>query len=421
MDLNSTGVIWVSVAGAVAVPILLLLRAGRRDVLVYVAAYCAFFGLGPAINFALGEEIYVGTVTEKIGAASFGLLLAFLGMLVVGVLMPIRRGALDRTRIDHPENRLPLLPPLLLALALYAVTIVLWHGPAMLAGNKLDRIALAGPWHYNYLLLETMACSLYFAARSTRLGTFAYAVNMACYTGYCLITNERDFIFALFSVLLHVQLFSRRTMSLRLGLVGAAGIIGATWLATIRSPGAGSGATRALNEGTLTFTDTYVMYLVPRQIQFEYGGTYWDAVVAVLPIGPQYALAQWLVDMYVPGSPGGYGFSLTAEAYLNFGLIGIPFVFGLLTVIQRFLVNRADRGNFYLYASIVFTVHWMYNFRGESFALVKTLVYAALLYGGLYLSGKVLRPAPARHAHLPSVPLGTGPRPTAASAAPRRA
>ena len=419
MDVNSTTVIWVSVAGAVAVPILLLLRSGRRDVLVYIAAYSAFFGLGPSINFALGEEIYFGIVTEYIDTASLGLLLAFLSMLVVGVFIPIRRGALDRTRIDHPENRLPLLAPLLLALALYAAVILLWRGPAMLAGNKLDRIALAGPWHYEFLLLETLACSLYFAARSTRLGTLAYAVNMACYIGYCLMTNERDFIFALFSILLHGQLFSRRAMSLRLGLVGAAGIVGATWLASIRSAGAGTGVTRALNEGTLAFTDTYVMYLVPRHIPFEYGGTYWDAVVAVLPIGPQYALAQWLVDIYSPGYPGGWGFSLTAEAYLNFGLIGIPVVFGLLTAMQRFLVNRADRGHFWLYASIVFTVHWMYNFRGESFALVKTLVYAAVLYGVLYLSGKVRRPAPVRRTRPVPVLPAIEPRRTAIGAAPR--
>jgi oligosaccharide repeat unit polymerase len=413
VDLNNTTVIWLSVAGAVAVPILLLLRSGRRDVLVYVTAYCAFFGLGPSINFALGKEIYFGIVTEYIGAASFGLLLACLSMLVVGVLIPIRRDALDRARIDHPESRLPLLAPLLLALALYAMAILLWHGPAMLAGNKLDRIALAGPWHYKFLLIETLACSLYFAARSTRLGTFAYAVNLACYVGYCLATNERDFIFTLFSILLHGQLFSRRAMSLRLSLIGAAGIVGATWLASVRSAGAGMGITRALNEGTLAFTDTYVMYLVPRQVPFEYGATYWDAVVAVLPIGPQYALAQWLVDTYLPGYSGGWGFSLTAEAYLNFGLIGIPIVFGLLTAMQRFLVNRADRSNFWLYASIVFTVHWMYNFRGESFALVKTLVYAVLLYGVLYLSGKVRRPAPVRRTRPTPVTPGTDPHRTA--------
>ncbi|WP_326559713.1 O-antigen polysaccharide polymerase Wzy [Micromonospora sp. NBC_01796] len=391
MDLNSTTVIWACVAGAVAVPVLLLLRSGRRDVLPYLAGYFAFFGLGPALNHVLGREIYPGIAIDKIGAASFGLLLAFLAMLVVGVVVPVRRGALDRTRIDQPEHRLPLLVPFLLALALYALTIMALHGPAMLSGNKLDRITLAGPWHYDYLLLQTMACSLYFAARSTRLGTIAYAVNVACYVGYCLATNERDFLFALFSVLLHVQLFRRRAMSLRLALIGVAGVVLATFLASIRSPGVGIGTTRALNEGTVMFPDTYVMSLVPHQLPFAHGGTYWDAVQGVLPIGPQYALAQWLVDSYAPGSPGGYGFSLTAEAYLNFGLVGIPLVFAALTAVQRFLVNRAVRGGFYTYASVLFTVTWMYNFRGESFALVKTLVYGAVLYGILHLSGKVLR------------------------------
>ncbi|RKR91334.1 O-antigen polysaccharide polymerase Wzy-like protein [Micromonospora pisi] len=387
MDLNNTTMIWISVVGAIAVPILLLLRSGRRDVLPYLAGYFAFFGLGPAVNYALGRDIYYGIVTDRIGAASFGLLLGLLGMLLVGVLLPVRRGALDRTRLDDAAHPLPLVAPLLLGLAGYALAIMVWHGPAMLAGNKLDRITLAGPWHYDYLLLQTMACSLYFAARSTRLGTIAYATNIACYVGYCLVTNERDFLFALFAVLLHVQIFRRRAMSLRLALIGGTGIVVATYLASIRSPGVGEGTTRLLNEGTVTFPDTYVMNLVPDQMPHRYGETYWDALLGVLPIGQQYALAQWLVDLYAPGSPGGYGFSLAAEAYLNFGMAGIPLVFVALTVVQRLLARRVDQGDFYLYASMLFTITWMYNFRGESFALVKTLVYGAVLYGGLHLSG----------------------------------
>lgn len=400
MDLNSVTIIWWMIAGAVAVPIVLLLRSGRRDILPYLAAYFVYFGLGPVANYALGNGIYAGVVQSKIGQATGGMLLALIGVLAVGLLVPVRRTAMDRSRLDNPARRYHFPPFLFLGLASYSLVIILIHGPAAFAGDKLDRIAQAGPWHYKYLLLQILACALYFTAMSTRFGQVTYWLNFACYLGYCLVTDERDFIFVVFSLLLHTQLFRRRSMSLRLGLAGAASIIGATSLAILRSPGDGGGVSRMLDEGSTIFPDTFVMMAVPQFTPFAYGETYLRSLISLVPGFPTYSLADWLVQVYNPGSDSGYGFSLTAEAYMNFGLVGIPVLFMALTVLQRFLVNRVDHGHFYAYASILFTMTWMYNFRGESMATLKTLLYGAILFGVVRLLSTSVPAAESADGHL---------------------
>ncbi|MGC5019694.1 O-antigen polysaccharide polymerase Wzy [Micromonospora sp. DT47] len=391
MDLNSETAIWLAIVGAVAVPAILLLRSGRRDILPYLAAFFAYFSLGPAVNFALGNEIYSGIVQSKIGQALVGILLALIGMLVVGLLVPARRTAMDRSRLRNAERRYHFPPFLFLGLASYALVVMLMQGPAGFTGDKLERIELSGPWHYKYLLLQTLACALYFTA-TTRFGRVAYWTNFACYVGYCLVTNERDFIFMAFSLLLHIQLFRRRPMSLRLGLAGGTGIVGAVFLSYLRDPTNDEGVSRALNEGSTLFPDTFVMALVPHLTPYAYGETYLRSLINLVPGVPSQSLAEWLVEAYNPGSDYGYGFSLTAEAYLNFGLVGIPVLFAALALVQRLLVNRVDQGHFWAYASILFTATWMYQFRGESLAMVATLTYGAVLFGVVRL---LSTPAPA--------------------------
>ena len=109
------------------------------------------------------------------------------------------------------------------------------------------------------------------------------------------------------------------------------------------------------------------------------------AVLNLVPGRAQPPLAQWLVDRYAPGSASGYGFSLTGEAYLNYGFWGIPALFAGLTVAHRLLINRIDRAPVYAYGSVLFTVAWMYGFRGESAGLLKTCVYGLVFYGVLRL------------------------------------
>ncbi|GAA3448803.1 O-antigen polysaccharide polymerase Wzy family protein [Dactylosporangium matsuzakiense] len=373
---------WSAGLAALAVPLLLVV-GGRRDMLAYLAAYFLLFGFGPVVSYQLGGTIYFGTNTLLIGRAALGLLLAFTGVVAVGVLLRQRRDIRDPRQGLDRQRRMPLVPAVLALLTLYALAVLAWGGPAFLAGTKLDRIAVAGPFHYDYLLLEMCACALYFIAQETSTGRFAYRVNLGVYIAYCLATGERDFIFVLFALVLHRELVRTERRIPGSVLWGAGLAVGATALFALRGGGApgDSDASQILNQGSVLFVDTWVMGHVPSTEPYQHGASYLRALVNLIPGQHQTPLAQWLVDRYAPGSSSGYGFSLTGEAYANFGLYGVPALFALLTAAHRWLVNRIDRAPVYAYASILFTVAWMYGFRGESQSLLKTVVYGAVFFG----------------------------------------
>jgi hypothetical protein len=352
----------------------LLVVGGVRDVLAYVAAYFFLFGFGPVVSFLLGGAIYFGTNTALIGRAALGLLLAFGGVLVAGLLVR------QREHIAAPAvtHRFPLLPVVLALLALYGTTVLVLGGTSFLTGSKLDRIDVAGPGHYHFLLFEMFACALYYMADGSGAGRFTYRLNLVVYVAYCLGTGERDFVFVLFTLILHREL-TRGGSFTRPAVYGVLLMLGATLLFSLRGGGA-AGTTQVLNQGSVLFVDTWVMTHVPAVEPFERGTTYVNAVVDLIPGHVQPSLAQWLVDRYAPGSDSGYGFSLTGEAYLNYGMWGIPVLFAGLTVVHRLLINRLDRAPVYPYASLLFTIAWMYGFRGESGSLLKTCVYGLLFY-----------------------------------------
>jgi hypothetical protein len=221
---------------------------------------------------------------------------------------------------------------------------------------------------------------MYFLAWRTRAGRTAYIANLIIYVAYCLITTERDFIFVLFSLALHRQLF-HTVRILRAAALGGGLLLFATLLFAIRSGGT-VGTTEILNQGSLLFVDTFIMELAPLGVPFLYGASYLGALGGLVPGlgGMSQSLSGWLVDTYAPGSGSGYGFSLTGEAYLNFGMAGIPIMFALFTALHRLLVNRVDRSQLWGYMSILYTTAWMYAFRGESLAFLKTVVVGLILY-----------------------------------------
>lgn len=387
--------VWLSIAVSTASVIVLFLRCGARDILPYMAAYFAFFGLGPAINFARDEEIYFRIDLDGIGKASVGLALALAAMAVTGLLIPPRTEPLapatsrtgDRTSVETTPRLLPFVPATLFGLAAYAIAIIALRGPQMLQLDKIARIDVAGSLHYRYLLVEFFACSLYFVARHRRLDRIAYWTNLACYTAYCLMTRERDFIFILFALLLYLLVLQGRGNIVALAVAASAFILVATYLAGRRS-GREFGVTSALNEGSVLIVDTLVMGLVPSTYQFLMGQSYLDALLSLPPgflIGDRGSLGQWLIDTVAPSSPSGYGFSMTAEAYINFGMPAVPVVFGAVTALQRYLLARAPRGPFPTYLSMLFTITWMYNFRGESRAFLVSIAGGVLFYGAVTL------------------------------------
>lgn len=369
----------IALTGSILLVALMLFRSAGRDPLGYVAAYFAFFGLGPALNYLLGNDIYIGIAVLQLGPAALGILWALAGMAVVALAFPLSRQPLPRLAIASTKRLYPVVTVLLGLLVAYPVLTVGLAGPAAFVGSKTARIAAAGHFHYQYLLAELLVCSLHFLAVRTTSGRRLYWLNVVVYTAYCLATNERDFLFVLFGLLLYRQLF-RPPMGVRLALAGVGAVIAATWLAALRGDEETT-STLVLNQGSIMFTDTFVRTYVPWVEPYQNGQTYIDATMSLLPGWTRPDLAGWLVDLYAPGSSAGYGFSLSAEAYLNFGTIGIPVVFAAFAAIQRALISQVARNQFAAYLALLFTIAWMYGFRGESSTVVLLLLYGIVLFG----------------------------------------
>lgn len=358
-----------------AVALALLRRGGIRNGLLALAGFFALFAFGPLINIARGEVFFSGIALRNLDGPVVGFALALAAVAVVHVAMPQR---LEVDRPTGPRGDYLLLPWVHAAAALIGLAGLARLGSLSL--DKLTAIATIGSWHYPYLLLQLLAVSTYFMCR-TRLARRAWFANLAVYVVYALATSERDFLLALAAVLIHRELFMRKRRSGRaVGLAALAAVVASALAAGRAAVGSTSTLTDVLNQGSILFIDSNLSRFVPAVYPHEGGRTYVDAVLRPLGLSDAAPLPEWFVAVYAPGNPSGYGFSLSGEAYLNFGLLGVPAVFALLAAAQRGLMNTAGRSDFRCYMSVLFLVAALYALRGDSAQLLTTMLYGAVFF-----------------------------------------
>ncbi len=362
----------------------LAIRYAGNNVLFFVAGFFFFFAFGPVLSVLEGKGTYFGTRLNYERQATYGFVLALAGILIADVLYPQRRAFSLRALLVTVQGRgYRRYGAALGVLILVMVGSVLLNLPVLISGNKLEKIS-AMPAHYDVLLIEACLLSAHFVVHANPGIRRLYYLNAATYVCYCVLTDERDFLLLLFSILLHRFILSGRSISIRAMITGTACVLLGVVLFSIRSHETVD-SVALLNQGSLLFVDTYVISLVPVSVPFAHGSTYVSSLHNILPFGlggdGHRTLSQWLVNSYAPGSSSGYGFSLSAEAFLNFGLLGIPVVFGLIALVQRFLVNRFDRSLWASSMSIFFLFYFMYAIRGESVQLFKAVTYAIMIYG----------------------------------------
>lgn len=262
MTAQDTSVVLINLAVSLAVLVRLYVRGGTRNVLVSIAAVFVFFSFGPLVNLVAGASAYAGIVEAEIPRASTGFALALVAMAIGDLVAPQRR-TFDEARVAQSTKAYELLPVVLTGLAAYSLFVLVTKGPPMLGLDKLERIALAGPWHRNHLLLEAYALSMYFIAARTRLTRNIYWVNAGLYLVYSLATAERDFVFIFLSLLIQAQLLRNRSGSTRIVLAGAACVAVASFLAASRQTQELS-LEQTLNQGSIAFVDTFVMNVAGR-------------------------------------------------------------------------------------------------------------------------------------------------------------
>ncbi len=375
-------------------------RYGFRDPLFLIVFFYFYFTFGPVFNILLGNEVYFGIVKNKIHQSTFIFLISMFTVLVVSFVVKPKLYIASKV-IKNIVTFYPTLRIGLFLLILYTSYHLLIHAPYIMSMSKNARIEHVGPkLHYNYLLIQLyITSSIFLLKKKDRNGKKLFTANFVLYVIYCLLYFERDFIFPLISIIIHSNLGKSETRSLNRGIFIILSLFLLTSVSTFifvlrmktYSPLLFS---TLLNQGSLLFINTQIMSWIDSGQPFMYGYTYLNTVLNLLPswiYHTDFNVLNWFKDTYAPGGESGYGFALDAEAYLNFGYLGIVFVFFIIALVQRLTFNMIGRHSFFLYFSVFYTAFLMYCLRGDSLAYLKGNLYAILFFFLNHLLSKVFR------------------------------
>lgn len=366
------------------------LRSGFKDPLVMVSLFYFYFTFGPVINIIIGNEIYFGIIKENIAESTTIFTLA-LGGLFTGSFIKLKTPS-NENLARVAQTRYFGLYFVLIPVILYTLFVLATVGiPALSTSNKLLKISLllSPSLHYNYLLLQIYIMSFYFLVRQHKDLRRIYILNAMLYLAYCLIFDERDFIFIFVSIFLHTGGFNvnpQKPRRLRfiviLALICLVFAIYATLSFTVRVDYGHGFVGGFLNQGSILFVNTQIINYVNWD-NFLHGETYINSLYNLVPSSiyrTDFVLASWFKNLYAPGGDSGYGFALDAEAFLNFGYWGIFPLFFMIAVISRKIFNSSERNPFSLYLSVFFTAQIMYAFRNDSLSLFKSTFYAHIFF-----------------------------------------
>ncbi len=358
---------------------------GKKDPLTYLILFYFFFTFGPVINYLIGIPIYFGTPVEYIPQATNNFTLAIATMCFLGIAISHNTQKLKyniQTSLSFSNFFFVLFPIYSILQSLYVLIF-------SFSGSKIDKIALLTPrLHYNYLLIEVYLVSLYFLIKNKKL----YWLNLASYVFYCLVTGERDFIFPLVAIGIHILIFTEVSRK-RKFLIFTSGIsffaLG-TLIFFLRDSSQVSNSVLGsiLNQGSLLFINSFTIKLMNESYEFFNGFTYLNSIQNLLPsfiYKTDFNNLAWFKENYAPKSTSGYGFGLDAEGYMNFGYFGIVLTFSVITLLQRLIMRNFYNKDFFKYFSVFFTAFTMYSFRNDSLAFIKGNLYAIIFFGGIFV------------------------------------
>lgn len=135
----------------------------------------------------------------------------------------------------------------------------------------------------------------------------------------------------------------------------------------------------------------FTVDLVPLTRPFALGLSYLYALLTLVPnlfwaIHPSqaYHLGTWLTSTVAPryfAAGGGYGYSFLAEAYLNFGWLGLPLALGLMGYYYSKFTLWAQRQDDPARLAVVacFLSFFLFFVRAESMSVVRPFVWYSLI------------------------------------------
>ncbi|PNG15460.1 O-antigen polysaccharide polymerase Wzy [Stutzerimonas stutzeri] len=364
---------------------------------IYLLLYLYFFA-GPFAARLFGYEIYVGIQSDFLSEALLVLSVAVFAMML-GSWLPVRsERVLDVFSASGGEKNIFLLLPIFgLLLVVLALFWLYFLGIMQSGMNKTEKISAVGIYHYAVVTLVPAALIAYMALTiEVRRNYLIFIICVFFYCLYSLFMGERDFL--LLALPIYFWLIRDAFTGLRYPLAlfvffvfvfvsmsgGRSDIFNQGFVSSL------------LNQGSNLMVMTNVLQYVEDGGEFILGASYISAVVNLITAGlvnVAESRSVWFSSYYSNGASA-YGFSLEAEAYLNFGIAGVLVAFFLYGYyyawIEYLAIRRSHLGCLLYYHFLFFGV---YAIRGESLVVLKSLAYCLFffVFASIISSGGRLR------------------------------
>ena len=343
---------------------------------IYLILY-TFFYCGPYLANKLRIPIFRGIDPRYIDT-SMTIFLASLITLIIGASMPL--GIVAKFDI-RPSQRSKKISKLIF---LYPASIVLisiislsfLRGVAFSGLDKVSIITIMGWTHYPVLTLIPCILLVHMVNSSeNRRHEITFWISVALFTFYATITNERDFIL----LAIPIYFWAKGTTSIKVrdaALISIPTLIAFSMLSVGRSSTFDGGIIAStLNQGSNLMVMTQTVSFLENGGDHIMGISYLSAVINAFSLG-QYRIwgpgSVWLSNYYSNGAAA-YGFSIEAEAYLNFGIIGVVAVFFAISRYYLALEHLVKSGSkFGMLLMLHFSFFVMYGIRGEFLTILKS-------------------------------------------------
>lgn len=361
----------------------------------YVAAAVIFYGLLPSLIIYSGVVEPQTLVYQRyfaifrdVGPAVLLEVVAVWACIGGGALHTLVRGS-NRVRGDSAS---PVVLPgisflnvayvgyIALAATLFAVNLPKY------GLNKAVVIASA-PLHYQFLAVSICIFATLLLIK-TRLQWQLFAACGVVFLGYCLITDERDFV--LYGIVGVVALTTTRQLKIDPWLIGCGVTLLLALNVILGSARAESDFLAEFASGSVSLID----FLVTSSPLFTYsngGSTFIESIARAFGFGGgTQSLSDQFVGIVSEGGGSGYGFSLVAESYLNGGMLTVVlFLAGGCVVLNtlRYRLDTSITARFYYVLLLVLAVNAI---RNDSQGLVSGLLFGSVFYGLLRLGSALL-------------------------------
>lgn len=367
---------------AIAIKIIIKQRLLGAD--IYLVLYMYFFS-GPIIVRSLGYDPYSGIRFEHVDVAIYIFLISIFAF-ILGLSLPmnVRRPIEFYPSLGASKIFLVILPILSIIMSALGIVYALRVGALNSDLDKVQKLAVVGIVHYVIVTLIPCVTIAYMALthKKNRSPTIFY-VSLMLYMVYSISMDERDFILLLIPIYFWIV---RRVYA---GIMYPAIFSLCLAFAFVIMSSARSGIfsqgllSSFLNQGSNLMIITNVIHYFQDGGEYMLGGSYLSALISAVSAG---AINLWeprsvWFSEYFSSGLGAYGFSIEAEAYLNFGVVGVFGVFFLLARYYCYIEALAKSGShlgLLMYYHFLFFV--MYAIRGEFLVIIKSLVYCLFFF-----------------------------------------